>query len=93
MTGPAASMEVIIKLKAASTEALATAHGCVQSVAADFGVLIEPLHPGTTDPALAFFLVSRVALSQLDRFSRRLLACEGVEGAYGKPAGEPPGGE
>lgn len=93
MTSSSSSVEVIVKLKAASAEGRSTAYRCVQAEAADCGVLIKPLHPETTDPELASFYVGRVAVSQLDRFSRRLLACEGVEGAYGKPPGEPPRGE
>ena len=92
-TNQPSPVELIIKLTPAAAHPDSVEYRCVQAAAATFDTFIQPLHPSTSDPELATFYFARVAPSTLDELIRRLLACEGVEGAYGKAAGKPPKGE
>jgi hypothetical protein len=91
-TGPRASAELILKLAPAATIAASPAHSSVRACVADLGISVSPLHPSTSDPELASYLVAHVDPAAVDRVIERLVACDGVEGAYAKPAGEPPEG-
>ena len=51
---------------------------------------LTPLHPSSTDPELASYLVGYVETAALEGVLERLRRCDGVEGAYAKPRGEPP---
>lgn len=48
-------------------------------------VVLEALHPGTSDPALAHFAVTRVARSAVQSVLGRIRECPGVDAAYTKP--------
>ena len=82
--------EVIVKLTPAATALGAEARRSLDQCVRDFGISITPLHPGTFDPDLATYFVATVAMDSLDDVLERLRRCPGVEGAYAKPAGEPP---
>lgn len=76
--------EVVVKL---GPEATADA---VLTRAAELDVALGPLHPGTEDAELASYLTGHVDDAVADGVIERLLRCDGVEGAYVKPAGAPP---
>jgi hypothetical protein len=88
----AASAELILKLAPAATSASSPAYRAVRAFFADLGISVSPLHPSTSDPELASYLVAHVDPAAADRVIERLVECEGVEGAYAKPAGQPPEG-
>jgi hypothetical protein len=48
------------------------------------------MHPLTSDPELATYFVAHVDPEGLDGVIETLAGCDGVEGAYPKPRGEPP---
>ena len=77
--------EIIVKLESG------TQRERVLDRAAEFGVRLEPLHPTTDDPELRSFLAGRVE-DDAEEAAARLLRCDGVEAAYPKPPGAPPGG-
>lgn len=57
---------------------------------ARLGVALEPLHSSSTDPELATYAVTHVDEADAPTVISHLNACDGVEGAYLKPRGEPP---
>ena len=81
--------EVIVKLTAAAASS-EPARQPVDACAAKLGVKLTRLHPSTTDPELSTYFAAHVDAAAVDRVVERLLTCEGVEGAYRKPRGEPP---
>ena len=87
-TAPA--VEVIVKLAPAAAQANTTQARAVHACLASLGVALEPLHPSVTDPELATYAVTHVDEADAQAVIRQLNACEGVEGAYAKPRGEPP---
>lgn len=89
---PEPAAELILKLARAATNASSPAYRAVRSCVADLGISVSPLHPSTSDPELASYLVAHVDPAAVDRVIERLVECEGVEGAYAKPAGQPPEG-
>jgi hypothetical protein len=54
------------------------------------GVELQPVHPGETDPLLAPFFYAAAPDEDAQRIAAELGALPGVEGAYVKPAAEPP---
>lgn len=92
MSEPVTSMiEVIVKLSpAASKPGAREVSAAIENCAAARGIRVLPLHPSTTDPELALYLVTQVNPALLNNVIRDLLRCDGVEGAYAKPSGEPP---
>ncbi len=83
--------EVIAKLTPEVAES-GTQHRLLKSEAAQRGVSLQPLHPGTSDPDLATYYIARGDSAGLQDVIDQLLGLEGVEGAYKKPRGEPPEG-
>ena len=81
--------EVIVKLTPAAASA-EPARRSVDACAANLGVKLTRLHPSTADSELSTYFATQVDAAAVDRVVERLLACEGVEGAYRKPRGEPP---
>jgi hypothetical protein len=79
--------DVIVKLSSLDRSTRRAADACV----ADLGIALAPLHPSTTDTDLASYLVTQVDPASQDDVIERLRRCPGVEGAYAKPQGEPPG--
>ena len=73
-------VEVIVKLTSAGTQ------DCI----ARQGIILERLHPGTSDPELATYAVAHVSSDTADSVIANLKNCAGVEGAYVKARGEPP---
>ena len=59
-------------------------------VARDLGLTIDPQHPGSHDPELQRYYTGRVGAADAESLVDRLLALPGVDGAYVKPAGQPP---
>src|SRR5262245_47560364 len=63
----------------------------VVDAAARLGVALEPLHPGADDPLLSPHYVARATGAESPDALRRALAkVPGIEGAWIKPADEPP---
>jgi len=89
--GTVVPIEVIVKLAPAAAVSGSPARRAVDACVADLDVALAPLHPSTTDRELATFLVAQVEPGTLDAALSRLRRCAGVEGAYPKPPGEPPG--
>lgn len=55
------------------------------------GLRATPMHPGTDDPSLqGWHVLQQVRPGDLDAALARLQQVPGVDGAYRKPAGEPP---
>jgi hypothetical protein len=54
------------------------------------GVQLQPVHPGETDPLLAPYFYCEAPDSEAERIAAELAALPGVDGAYVKPAAEPP---
>ena len=79
--------DVIVKLSPVDRSARRAADACV----ADLGIALAPLHPAATDSELASYLVTQIDSASEDEVIERLRRCPGVEGAYVKPQGEPPG--
>jgi hypothetical protein len=84
------SIELIVKLAANAARANSPARRSIDACASALGVSLAPLHPSTSDRELATYFVARVDRDALDAVVARLLGCEGIEGAYAKPPGEPP---
>ena len=61
--------------------------------AAEMGVVMTPQHGTTSDAELASYLVAQLDPTAAGLLVERLLGTEGVDAAYAKPAGEPPGRE
>lgn len=80
-------IDVIVKLTSTVDSVRRSLNACV----AEAGVSLAPLHPATTDLDLASYFVTSVEDSALDDVIARLRRCPGVEGAYAKPVGQPPG--
>jgi hypothetical protein len=57
---------------------------------ASLGIALEPLDPSSTDPELATYAVTHVDEAHAPTVISQLNDCDGVEGAYVKPRGEPP---
>jgi hypothetical protein len=89
---PLGSAELIIKLAPVAIAFESAEHRSVQACAAGLGISVAALHPSTSDPELASYLVAQVDPAAIDRVIEQLVACDGVEGAYTKPAGAPPEG-
>jgi hypothetical protein len=85
---PPVPIEVIVKLLA--TAANEPDRRALDDCAGALRISIAPLHPGTTDRDLASYFVTFVEAPALDDVLARLRRCPGVDGAYAKPAGEPP---
>jgi hypothetical protein len=73
-------VEVIVRLTSAEA----------QECAKRLGIVLERLHPGTSDPELATYAVAHVSSDTAEAIIADLRNCDGVEGAYAKPRGEPP---
>ena len=58
--------------------------------AEELGVELQPVHPGETDPLLAPYFYALAPDEDAQRIAAELAAFPGVEGAYVKPAAEPP---
>jgi len=58
--------------------------------AADTGVALRALHPGSTDPELAAWAHAIVPAAEADEAVARLSAAPGVAAAYVKPPGTTP---
>ena len=85
------TMEVIVKLTSEAVAADGEPRRRFERCARALGVTLSALHPDTTDSELASYLTTRVDAAGAEEVAARLRACPGVEGAYPKPAGEPPG--
>ena len=82
-------IDVIAKLTPEAAASGSIEHRLVQSQAADLGAALEPLHPTTSDPALATYFLVRVDAASRHSVVEQLLDLDGVEGAYAKPRGQP----
>ncbi|MEN6438471.1 MAG: hypothetical protein ABFD97_07805 [Syntrophobacter sp.] len=93
-------MEVIVQLrldiavglqKRLPAELLPGATRELLAVATEFGVNIEPVHPGSTDPLLVpYFRLDATSRETAQSLVERFLKVEGVIGAYIKPPDELP---
>lgn len=85
------SIEVIVKLTRDAAAPDSPKRKELQARADELGVLLAPLHPSTSDADLAAYAVARVDPSAADGIAEQLRRCDGVEGAYAKAPGAPPG--
>lgn len=64
----------------------------LQPLLKQLGLDARPMHPGSTDPTLqVWYTLSHPDSASLDAALARLQQAPGVDGAYRKPEGEPPG--
>jgi hypothetical protein len=87
-----AAIEVIVKLTREAAVPESRQHRALQALVAELGVPLAPLHPSATDPDLASYAVAQVDPVAANSVVEQLRRCDGVEGAYAKPQGEPPEG-
>ena len=90
MPGDQMAADVIVKLAPAAIVRESPAHRAVQSCASGLGISLEPLHPSESDSELSSYFIAHVDPAAVGTVVERLLHCDGVEGAYHKPKGEPP---
>lgn len=90
-------MELTVRLKPAAAAALAregqptSETEPLARVLEDLGLSLEPMHPDVSDPDLASYFTARVPdLETAERAAEALRQVDVVEGAYAKPAAEPP---
>ena len=88
--GGANAVEVVIKLAPAAIVKDSREYRAIQDCLAKLGVTLRRLHPSTSDPNLATYAVTHVDPGGVERLVQQLNRCDGVEGAYAKPRGEPP---
>jgi len=63
----------------------------IEDILKDFGLAIQPLHPGSRDPTLArYFVIDRIDASVAHRLATRLRSSHAVESVYVKVPGETP---
>ncbi|MGH3520986.1 MAG: hypothetical protein ACRDQ7_27145 [Haloechinothrix sp.] len=75
------TVEIIVQF----SERVATVDtGARLSIEEKAGVTLEPMHPGTPDPQLAKFAITRVAQSSAPAVIDHLLRCAEVDAAYAK---------
>jgi len=79
------TVEIIVQLVPEATLPTSSGGTAVRQTAADDGVVVEPLHPGTDDAELATWARVRVPSGKADRLVTRLAACPGVAAAYVRP--------
>ncbi len=90
-------MQVTVRVRSGSTPMAhqrlpvsGTAEELVR-IANEFGVTVEPVHPGVQDPQLASYFTVRVPDGPTaERVIQRLRQSDRVEAAYVKPADELP---
>ncbi|HLO94150.1 MAG TPA: hypothetical protein VK195_07530 [Burkholderiaceae bacterium] len=64
----------------------------LQPLLKQLGLDARPLHPGSSDPTLqGWYTLHHQGPGDLDAALSRLQQAPGVDGAYRKPEGEPPG--
>ena len=83
-------VEVIVKLTSAGAQRDSPAHQQLQDCTQRLGIVLERLHPGTSDPELATYAVAHVTPDTAETVLANLRNCDAVDGAYAKPRGEPP---
>lgn len=89
-------MEIVLKLRTEIAEELHKGQATLPAtqrlgkVADEFGVTLQPQHAGVEDAQLATYFTVMAPDKEATAITQRLGACDGVEGAYTKPAGEPP---
>jgi hypothetical protein len=83
-------VELIVKLAPAAAAPGSAGHLAVQACITQVGVSIKPLHQSTSESELATYFIAHVDAAKIENVVKQLLACEGIEGAYAKPRGEPP---
>ena len=85
-------MRVTVKVRdqsAASSGDPTGAHTqSLEKVLQESAVRLEPMHPGSEDPALASWFTAEV--DRVDDVLRTLRSSAAIEAAYVKPAEEPP---
>ncbi len=64
----------------------------LQPLLKQLGLDARPMHPGSTDPTLrGWYALHQQGPGDLETALARLQRAPGVDGAYRKPDGEPPG--
>ena len=84
-------VEIVVKVEPSALAVDSEPRRRVDACARGLGVTLTPLHPATADPELASYFATHVDADAAERIAARLRECPGVEGAYPKPPGEPPG--
>ncbi len=88
--GSTPPVELVVKLTPAAATADSPQERSVRALMAELHAPLEPLHPSASDDELATWFVAHVAADEVDGALDRLSGCDGVDGAYAKPGGEPP---
>jgi hypothetical protein len=83
------STDVVVKLDAAATGE--RRERALAACARELGVTLTALHENTTDRELASYFIATFAAASDDAMLARLRRCPGVDAAYAKPQGVPPG--
>jgi hypothetical protein len=88
-------VEITVKVRDQSTSAArgepgAADSGGLEESLRESGVTLEPMHPGSDDPALASWFRAEVEDDRVDDVLRTLRSSAAIEAAYVKPAAEPP---
>jgi hypothetical protein len=97
MTVDQHSVEIVVRLRRDIAETFRSAAGSPTGAAAEvkaavdsFGVKLNPLHPGVSDPELgAYFVISGLSLPEAERLTARLRELRAVEAAYMQPPPSP----
>jgi hypothetical protein len=82
------TVEIVVQLAAPADPAGAA--DVLRGAAADAGVALRAMHPGSTDPELAAWAQVTVPAAEADEAVARLSAAPGVAAAYVKPPGSTP---
>jgi len=88
---PLVFVEIIVKVEPSALAVDGEPRRRLEACARGLGVTLTPLHPATADADLASYLGTRVDAGAAEQIAARLRECPGVEGAYPKPPGAPPG--
>jgi hypothetical protein len=83
-------VEVIVKLTRGGAQPDGEEHHAVWACAARLGMSLDLLHPAISDQELATYAVTHVSWDAAASVADQLRHCDGIEGAYIEPAGEPP---
>jgi hypothetical protein len=88
--GEPETIEVIVKLSPEAAAGAIVGRNQLESIVAELGTSLQPLHPETADPELSTWFAARVPTGESQAAIQRLLGADAVEAAYAKPRGEPP---
>jgi hypothetical protein len=85
-------MEIVVKLASSRSALSQRERDALDACVEELGVALEPLDASADAGELGSFLHTRVDDARATHVVEALRRCGAVEGAYVKPAGEPPRG-